>query len=133
MVSPNDHRTKAVSRTKASTWHPLFLAIIAISSATAAGVAQESRVFDGTPAASWIAPAGAPRDSFTVFHARRTFDVASVPAHFVVHVSADNRYRLYVNGVQVSSGPERSDVTHWRYETVDLAPQLHIGRNVIAA
>jgi alpha-L-rhamnosidase len=51
----------------------------------------------------------------------------------VVHVSADNRYRLYVNGVQVSSGPQRSDVAHWRYETVDLAPNLRAGRNVIAA
>jgi hypothetical protein len=51
----------------------------------------------------------------------------------VVHVSADNRYRLFVNGVQVSSGPERSDVTHWRYETLDLAPHLRAGRNVIAA
>jgi alpha-L-rhamnosidase len=51
----------------------------------------------------------------------------------VVHVSADNRYRLYVNGVPVASGPQRSDVAHWRYETVDIAPNLHAGRNVIAA
>jgi hypothetical protein len=50
-----------------------------------------------------------------------------------VHVSADNRYRLYVNGAQVSSGPQRSDVMHWRYETIDLAPQLRAGANVIAA
>jgi alpha-L-rhamnosidase len=60
-------------------------------------------------------------------------ELTAVPARFVVHVSADNRYRLYVNGVQVSSGPQRSDVSHWRYETVDLAPNLHTGRNVIAA
>jgi alpha-L-rhamnosidase len=68
-----------------------------------------------------------------VFHARRTFDLPAVPARFVVHVSADNRYQLYVNGVQLSSGPQRSDVTHWRYETLDLAPHLRAGRNVIAA
>jgi alpha-L-rhamnosidase len=81
-----------------------------------------------------------PGDSFTVFHARRTFELATKPARFVVHVSADNRYRLYVNGTdvaylydRVSSGPQRSDVTHWRYETVDLAPHLRRGRNVIAA
>ncbi|MDP9204112.1 MAG: alpha-L-rhamnosidase [Gemmatimonadota bacterium] len=95
--------------------------------------AQEPRVFDGAPSASWIAPAGVRGDSFTVFHARRTFDLTAVPARFVVHVSADNRYRLYVNGVEVSSGPQRSDVTHWRYETLDLAPRLRLGRNVIAA
>lgn len=59
--------------------------------------------------------------------------VAQVPARFVVHVSADNRYRLYVNGSAVSSGPQRSDVAHWKYETVDIAPQLVRGRNVLAA
>jgi alpha-L-rhamnosidase len=81
-----------------------------------------------------------PGDSFTVFHARRTFELAAKPAHFIVHVSADNRYRLYVNGedvaylyARVSSGPQRSDVTHWRYETIDFAPYLRRGRNVIAA
>ena len=48
-------------------------------------------------------------------------------------MSADNRYRLFVNGEQVSSGPQRSDLMHWRYETVDLAPHLRPGRNVLAA
>ncbi|MFL5482017.1 MAG: alpha-L-rhamnosidase C-terminal domain-containing protein [Gemmatimonadaceae bacterium] len=94
---------------------------------------QQPRVFDGALAANWIAPAKVPGDSFTVFHARRSFTLEKMPTRFVVHVSADNRYRLYVNGVQMSSGPQRSDVAHWRYETVDLAPQLHTGRNVIAA
>ena len=51
----------------------------------------------------------------------------------MVHVSADNRYRLFVNGQQVSSGPQRSDLMHWRYETIDLAPHLRAGRNVLAA
>ena len=81
-----------------------------------------------------------PGDTFTVFHARRTFELATKPARFVVHVSADNRYRLYVNGddvaylyARVSSGPQRSDVAHWRYETIDLAPYLRRGRNVIAS
>lgn len=110
----------------------LVLALWCLAPATMAN-AQPQRVFDGAPAASWIAPPGVPGDSFTVFHARRTIELPSVPARFVVHVSADNRYRLYVNGVQVSSGPQRSDVTHWRYETVDLAAHLHAGRNVIAA
>ncbi len=91
------------------------------------------RIFAGAPEARWIAPPGMPSDSFGIFHARRTLDLATKPARFVVHVSADNRYRLYVNGVQVSSGPQRSDLTHWRYETVDLAPHLTAGSNVIAA
>ncbi|MFL5508883.1 MAG: alpha-L-rhamnosidase C-terminal domain-containing protein [Gemmatimonadaceae bacterium] len=95
--------------------------------------AQEPPVFNGAAPAHWIAPAGTPADTFTVFHARRTFLLEKVPARFVVHVSADNRYRLYVNGMQMASGPQRSDVAHWRYETIDLASQLHAGRNVISA
>ena len=111
-------------------WRYTFAAIFLFSAPLDA---QAPRLFDRAPAADWIAPAGIPGDSFTVFHARRTFELTVVPARFVVHVSADNRYRLYVNGLPISSGPQRSDVTHWRYETVDLAPRLRAGRNVIAA
>jgi alpha-L-rhamnosidase len=95
--------------------------------------AQASVHLDGASPARWIAPPDVPGDSFLVFHARRVVELPSVPARFVVHVSADNRYRLFVNGASVSSGPQRSDVTHWRYETLDLAPSLRPGRNVVAA
>jgi alpha-L-rhamnosidase len=104
-----------------------------LSATSRAAGAQAQTVFDGAPAASWIAPPGIPGDSFVVFHARRTFDLPARPAQFIIHVSADNRYRLFVNGVSVASGPQRSDVAHWKYETVDLAPRLHAGPNVIAA
>jgi len=42
-----------------------------------------------------------------------------------VHLSADNRYKLYVNSVLVSCGPARGDLYYWNYETVDLAPYLN--------
>jgi alpha-L-rhamnosidase len=93
----------------------------------------QGRVFSGAPVAAWIAPPGLPGDSSIVFHARRAFDVASKPDHFVIHVSGDNRYRLFVNGESVASGPQRADVMHWRYETIDIAPRLRTGRNVLAA
>ncbi|HEX7980070.1 MAG TPA: alpha-L-rhamnosidase C-terminal domain-containing protein [Gemmatimonadaceae bacterium] len=109
-----------------------FVALCALVVPSGPAFAQ-GRVFSGAPAASWIAPPAVPGDSAVVFHARRSFDLSSRPERFLVHVSADNRYRLYVNGEQVSSGPQRSDVMHWRYETVDLAPKLRAGRNVIAA
>ena len=111
----------------------IVIALIPIAGVASAPSAQEPRIFANAPPASWIAPPAVPGDSFTVFHARRTLDLPAAPTRFLVHVSADNRYRLYVNGVQVSSGPQRSDVTHWRYETVDLAPHLRAGRNVLAA
>jgi alpha-L-rhamnosidase len=83
--------------------------------------------------ARWIAPAEAPPFDYGVYHFRRAFDLAAQPSTFAVHVSADNRYQLFVNGKRVVWGPARGDLHHWRYETVDLAPHLHAGRNVLAA
>jgi len=109
--------------------------LILLFSITAPGGAQfqQPTAFDGAPAAAWVAHPTAPGNEFGVFHFRRVFDLDSVPDTFTVHVSADNRYRLFVNGTQVASGPQRSDLMHWRYETVDLAPYLRAGRNVLAA
>ena len=83
--------------------------------------------------ASWIdVPGTAPHD-YGVYHFRRTFELRSKPDRFVVHVSADNRYELFVNGKRMAFGPARSDLSHWRYETVDIAPALQAGKNVLAA
>ena len=83
--------------------------------------------------AQWIAHPAAPGDAFGVFHFRRTFDLSEKPGSFVVHTSADNRYKLFVNGALVGRGPARGEVPHWRFETTDLAPYLKAGGNVIAA
>ncbi len=83
--------------------------------------------------AKWIAVPGAPPYDYGVYHFRRTFSLANKPGHFVVYVSGDNRYQLFVNGQRVSWGPARGELTHWRYEAVDIAPQLHSGKNVLAA
>jgi hypothetical protein len=83
--------------------------------------------------AKWIADAEAPPQEAGLFHFRRSFTLSAVPAHFIVNVSADNRYRLFVNGKSVATGPARGDLMHWHYETVDLAPWLKPGRNLIAA
>ena len=83
--------------------------------------------------ASWIAAPGEDGRDYGVYYFRKHIDLPAKPDRFVVHVSADNRYKLYVNGVLVSLGPARSDPYHWRYETVDLAPNLKTGKNIIAA
>jgi len=83
--------------------------------------------------AKWIAHPDAPPQGAGVFHFRKRFVLAATPRAFVVRVSADNRYRLFVNGTSVSVGPARGDILHWRYETVDIAPYLHAGSNVLAA
>ncbi|HEV2463573.1 MAG TPA: alpha-L-rhamnosidase C-terminal domain-containing protein [Acidobacteriaceae bacterium] len=83
--------------------------------------------------ASWIASPTVPARAPGVFYFRRQLTLASVPEHYWVHVSADNRYILEVNGKYVAEGPARGDLFHWRFETVDLAPFFHSGNNIIAA
>jgi alpha-L-rhamnosidase len=83
--------------------------------------------------AQWITVPSASRTDYGVYHFRRAFTLPAKPASFVVHVSGDNRYVLYVNGQRVSEGPARGDLFHWRYETLDLAPHLNAGKNVLAA
>jgi hypothetical protein len=83
--------------------------------------------------AFWIASAAVPGGNPGVFYFRREITLPSVPTHFWVHVSADNRFLLHVNGSYAAEGPARGDLFHWRFETVDLAPFLQPGRNVLAA
>jgi len=83
--------------------------------------------------AHWISVAGASPYDYGVYHFRRTFDLPAAPSSFLIHVTGDNRYKLYVNGELVSLGPARGDLYHWRYESVDIARHLKSGRNVLAA
>ena len=83
--------------------------------------------------AYWITAATAPQRDESVLDFRKVLDLAAPPAHFTVHVSADNQFIFYVNGERVGSGPSRSDLAHWRYETYDIARFLRPGRNILAA
>ncbi|MCA6453379.1 MAG: alpha-L-rhamnosidase [Chitinophagaceae bacterium] len=87
----------------------------------------------GSWPASWITCPGVAQRDYGVYHFRKTFSLAQKPARFVVHVSADNRYRLFVNGEAVCSGPARGDLYNWYFETLDIAPYLREGSNTIAA
>ena len=50
----------------------------------------------------------------------------------MMHISADTRYRLLVNGVSASFGPCKSYPTRWYYDSVDIAPLLRRGVNILA-
>lgn len=112
-----------------------FSATAAINSARPAEIAPQiaPQLLNDRWSANWIAPAGAPPFDYGVYHFRRTFDLDARPSSFVVHVTGDNRYQLYVNGIRVAWGPARGDLFHWRFETVDVAQHLKAGRNAIAA
>ncbi|MEN0056043.1 MAG: alpha-L-rhamnosidase C-terminal domain-containing protein [Mucilaginibacter sp.] len=83
--------------------------------------------------ANWITVPDESASGYGVYHFRKTIKLTAKPASFIIHVSADNRYKLYVNGTLVSLGPARGDTYYWNFETVDLAPYLKAGDNSMAA
>jgi hypothetical protein len=84
-------------------------------------------------AASWIAVPGTNPTGYGIYYFRKSFELTSVPETFPIYVSADNRYKLFVNEKLVTLGPASGDLQHWNYEAVDLAPFLHVGKNIVAA
>jgi hypothetical protein len=48
-----------------------------------------------------------------------------------VHVSADERYELWLDGERVGRGSERGDADHWFFETYDLG--LEAGNHIMVA
>lgn len=87
----------------------------------------------GAWSAYWISHPTAPKKEYGIYHFRKNFQLSHIPAGFLINITADNRYRLFVNGQPVCSGPARGDLFNWFFETVDIAPFLKQGNNTIAA
>jgi len=83
--------------------------------------------------AKWISYPGISGKKTGVYHFRKQITLKVKPEHFIIHVSGDSRYKLFINGKLVSFGPAKSDITHWKYETVDIAKYLKAGNNIIAS
>jgi len=83
--------------------------------------------------AQWIAPGNDNGTEYGVYNFRKSIDLKEKPISFNIQVSADNRYKLFVNGKIVSMGPARCDTYFWNFETVDIAPFLLAGKNSITA
>jgi alpha-L-rhamnosidase len=82
-----------------------------------------------------IAPAGLPpKETWNRFcYLRRTVQLGSIPGSVPARVTADSRFVLFVNGVEISRGPARSVPERLAWTEIDLAPFLRPGRNAIAA
>ena len=63
---------------------------------------------------------------------RKTFQLSAKPARADLHLFADARYVLWVNGKYVERGPNRFQPNGPEYDTINVAPFLKAGRNVIA-
>lgn len=88
----------------------------------------------GGEAQGWITHPSVKTDSAPiVLSFQRQFDLDAVPPSFPVQITADNRFILFVNGQRVASGPSMGDVANWRISSLDLAPYLQPGRNILTA
>jgi len=82
---------------------------------------------------SGVGPPGgsSPMNLFVYF--RKAFDLDQGVDEALAHISADSRYKLYVNGQYVGRGPARFDPTWQYYDEYNIATLLRPGRNVVAA
>lgn len=64
---------------------------------------------------------------------RREVDLDAGPKYADICISADTRYKLYINGSLAEIGPSRGDRQIWFYDKVNILPYLKQGKNVLAA
>ena len=81
------------------------------------------------PAGSDRMPGGGVASSMR-FRSRITLDSPGAAAVWL-HISADSRYRLHVNGAMVAAGPAKPSGRTWFADAVDIAAFLVAGENVI--
>jgi len=63
---------------------------------------------------------------------RKPFTLATAPAAATLSIFADARYILWVNGKYVERGPCRFQPNGPEYDTLEIAPHLHAGANMLA-
>ncbi len=63
---------------------------------------------------------------------RYDFNMETLPENAPVNLTADQSYRLYVNGRYVCRGPVRGQQKNWQFDIVDIAKYLRCGHNFIA-
>lgn len=63
---------------------------------------------------------------------RRQLEYKAEPKETTIQISADSRYKLYINGTFVEVGPSKGDKQIWFVDELDITRYLKRGRNVIA-
>lgn len=84
------------------------------------------------PGAVWIGPAH-PFDLHEAYvNFRRTLTIGDPHGKAVLRITADSRYRLWVNGECAARGPSRCWPHAQQVDEIDVSHMLRAGRNVIA-
>lgn len=70
------------------------------------------------------------RDCHILF--RKQCELNELPEKAVLYITADDYYKLYLNGKFVTQGPAPAYASHYGYNTVDVTEYLKPGKNVLA-
>ena len=100
----------------------------------AKGKVKAEEIGPTTWTASWIWTEGDPAPVNFYLATRRDFKVkkGDLRKERRLHIAADSRYRLFVNGEWIGDGPARSFYMNQQYDTYDLTGCLKAGDNTIA-
>jgi hypothetical protein len=82
--------------------------------------------------AKWIKE-GRGQERHQVWHVRRVVELDKAPASAVLHISARNIYKTYINGTFVADGPARNVHRDMFYHSYEVGKLLRPGRNVLVA
>ena len=99
-------------------------------------VSQFSSVFSNIncstakPSYVWIDAKGEGRNVYAYF--RNEFELKELPEKAYINLYAKSLYNLVVNGQFVNFGPIRSYETHPYFDSLNIAPYLKKGRNIVA-
>ncbi|MFW5788162.1 MAG: alpha-L-rhamnosidase N-terminal domain-containing protein, partial [Halanaerobiales bacterium] len=63
---------------------------------------------------------------------RKKFNLSEVPKKAVIDITADDYYKLYINGEFIGQGPAPSYYFHYYYNNYEITDKLKKGENVIA-
>lgn len=81
----------------------------------------------------WISPWGEKENILPrVICFRKSFMLKDLDMHCKIRITADSRYKLYVNGHFLQEGPSKGNLEIWYVDQADLAPYLTVGENVVA-
>jgi Bacterial alpha-L-rhamnosidase 6 hairpin glycosidase domain/Bacterial alpha-L-rhamnosidase C-terminal domain len=111
-----------------SRFAPIAATLFSLLAMSAAPAADDvSKTLKSSMIWSPAAPAGT--QAYVAF--RKSFDLGQRPDTAALHLFADSRFLLWVNGRHVLRGPSRFHPHRPEYDTLDLTPHLRAGRNAI--
>ena len=111
------------------TYLPFWLTIAVLFGFCLTAAAQG---YPGSWVGKWIWNWGETHPFHFFLMARKSVDLDGIPPSAKLHITAADRYLLYVNGQYLGRGPARSDPQRKSYDTYSVAAHPGAGKNCIA-